>query len=148
MSYSSRPDPDDGANRAKVLNALDLARVCDISRVPGDETGLLFRIVTAPDDAGVLGGGEHVMRAETPEMAGYFVDADASAAFEAMRTPATRRADDPWAVVTRAVQVTCIAEERGNGLLCSPHQARRVQFSVDGTPTFVLPFLLPPCRIT
>ena len=54
----------------------------------------------------------------------------ASAAFEAMRTPATRRADDPWAVVTRAVQVTCIAEERGNGLLCSPHQARRVQFSV------------------
>lgn len=54
----------------------------------------------------------------------------ASAAFEAMRTPAVRKADDPWAVVTRAVQVTCIAEERGNGLLCSPHQARRVQFSV------------------
>ena len=73
VSYSSRPG-DDGATNAKVLNALDLARVCDISRVPGDETGLLFRIVTAPDDAGVLGGGEHVMRAETPEMAGYFVD--------------------------------------------------------------------------
>ena len=73
VSYSSRPG-DDGAANAKVLNALDLARVCDISRVPGDETGLLFRIVTAPDDAGVLGGGEHVMRAETPEMAGYFVD--------------------------------------------------------------------------
>lgn len=54
----------------------------------------------------------------------------ASAAFEAMRTSATRKADNPWAVVTRAVQVTCIAEERGNGLLCSPHQARRVQFSV------------------
>ena len=32
----------------------------------------------------------------------------ASAAFEAMRGTATRRADDPWAVVTRAVQVTLI----------------------------------------
>ncbi|WP_175985651.1 hypothetical protein [Microbacterium tenebrionis] len=38
----------------------------------------------------------------------------ASAAFEAMRGAATRRADDPWAVVTRAVQVTCIGEERGD----------------------------------
>ena len=74
VSYSSRPDPDDGANRAKVLNALDLARVCDIALVPGDETGLLFHIVTAPDDAGLIGGGEHVMRAESPEMARYFVD--------------------------------------------------------------------------
>lgn len=54
----------------------------------------------------------------------------AGAAFDAMRTPAVRKAHDPWAVVTRAVQVTCIAEERANGLLCSPHQARRVQFSV------------------
>ncbi len=54
----------------------------------------------------------------------------ASAAFEAMRGAATRRADDPWAVVTRAVQVTCIGEERGNGLLCSVHQARRPKFSV------------------
>lgn len=39
----------------------------------------------------------------------------ASAAFDAMRTPAVRTADDPWAVITRAVQVTLIAEERGNG---------------------------------
>lgn len=54
----------------------------------------------------------------------------ASAAFEAMRGAATRRADDPWAVVTRAVQVTCTAEERGNGLLCSVHQARRPKYSV------------------
>ncbi|MGC0142678.1 MULTISPECIES: hypothetical protein [Micrococcales] len=54
----------------------------------------------------------------------------ASAAFEAMRGAATRRADDPWAVVTRAVQVTCIGEERGNGLLCSVHQARRPRYSV------------------
>lgn len=54
----------------------------------------------------------------------------ASAAFEAMRGAATRKADDPWAVVTRAVQVTCIGEERGNGLLCSVHQARRPRYSV------------------
>ncbi|MDQ4113836.1 MAG: hypothetical protein M3306_22475 [Actinomycetota bacterium] len=54
----------------------------------------------------------------------------ASAAFEAMRGAATRRAEDPWAVVTRAVQVTCTAEERGNGLLCSVHQARRPKYSV------------------
>lgn len=54
----------------------------------------------------------------------------ASAAFDAMRGAATRRAEDPWAVVTRAVQVTCTAEERGNGLLCSVHQARRPRYSV------------------
>lgn len=53
----------------------------------------------------------------------------AAAAFEAMRTPAVRRADDPWAVITRAVQVTCIAEDRANGLLCSVHQARRPRYS-------------------
>lgn len=54
----------------------------------------------------------------------------AAAAFDAMRTPAIRCADDPWAVVTRAVQITMIAEERANGLLCSTHQARRPQYSV------------------
>ena len=32
--------------------------------------------------------------------------------------------------MTRAVQVTCIGEERGNGLLCSVHQARRPRYSV------------------
>lgn len=53
----------------------------------------------------------------------------ASAAFDAMRTPAVRNAEDPWAVITRAVQVTLIAEESGNGLLCSTHQARRPQYS-------------------
>lgn len=31
--------------------------------------------------------------------------------------------------MTRAVQVTLIAEERANGLLCSTHQARRPQVS-------------------
>ncbi|GAA3871279.1 hypothetical protein GCM10022381_12990 [Leifsonia kafniensis] len=54
----------------------------------------------------------------------------AAAAFEAMRAPSIRKAIDPWAVVTRAVQVTLIAEDRANGLLCSPHQARRPQYSV------------------
>lgn len=54
----------------------------------------------------------------------------ASAGFEAMRGAATRRAEDPWAVVTRAVVVTCIGEERGNGLLCSVHKARRPRYSV------------------
>jgi hypothetical protein len=49
----------------------------------------------------------------------------AYAAFEAMRTRAVRSADDPWAVITRAVQVSLIADERAAGLLCSPAQARR-----------------------
>ncbi|SDL38618.1 hypothetical protein [Microbacterium azadirachtae] len=53
----------------------------------------------------------------------------AAAAFDAMRTGSVRRAEDPWAVITRAVQVTCIAEERANGLLCSVHQARRPKYS-------------------
>lgn len=53
-----------------------------------------------------------------PEDAAY-------AAFEAMRTRAVRTAVDPWAVVTRAVQVTLIYEARAQGLLCSNHQARR-----------------------
>src|SRR3546814_19579070 len=42
-----------------------------------------------------------------------------------MRTRAVRTAIDPWAVVTRAVQVTLIYEARAQGLLCSNHQARR-----------------------
>ena len=53
----------------------------------------------------------------------------AAAAYDAMRAPSTLRADDPWAIVTRAVQVTCIAEERARGLLCSVHQARRPKVS-------------------
>lgn len=57
-----------------------------------------------------------------------------SAAFDAMRSAAVRNADDPWAVVTRAVQVTMIAEERANGLLCSVYQARRPEFSTFHDP--------------
>ncbi len=49
----------------------------------------------------------------------------AVAAFEAMRTRAVRAAADPWAVITRAVQVTPIYDSRAEGLLCSTHQARR-----------------------
>lgn len=49
----------------------------------------------------------------------------AAAAFEVMRTRAVRTANDPWAVVTRAVQITMGAEERANGLLCSTGRARR-----------------------
>ncbi|WP_294181280.1 hypothetical protein [uncultured Schumannella sp.] len=58
----------------------------------------------------------------------------ASAAFDVMRTKAARTADDPWAVVTHAVRITCIAEERGQGLLCSTHQARRPRYSVFHNP--------------
>jgi hypothetical protein len=58
--------------------------------------------------------------------------ADAAvAAFEVMRTRAARSALDPWAVVTRAVQVTLIADERANGLLCSTGRARRLANTDD-----------------
>jgi len=53
----------------------------------------------------------------------------ASAAFDAMRNPSVRTAADPWAVITHAVRITCIAEERGQGLLCSTSRARRPSYS-------------------
>jgi len=55
----------------------------------------------------------------------------AVAAFEVMRTRTARVADDPWAVVTRAVQISLIAEERANGLLCSSARARRASVSTN-----------------
>lgn len=55
----------------------------------------------------------------------------AVAAFDVMRTRAARTALDPWAVVTRAVQVTLIADERANGLLCSTGRARRLANTDD-----------------
>ncbi|HLR95097.1 MAG TPA: hypothetical protein VK053_11265, partial [Jiangellaceae bacterium] len=58
----------------------------------------------------------------------------ASAAFDVMRTKAARTANDPWGVVTHAVRITCIAEERGQGLLCSTHQARRPHISAFHDP--------------
>lgn len=58
----------------------------------------------------------------------------ASAAFDVMRTRAAREAHDPWAVVTHAVRITCIFEERAQGLLCSVHQARRPHISAFHDP--------------
>lgn len=55
----------------------------------------------------------------------------AYAAFDVLRTPAVRAAYDPWAVTTRAVQVSLIYEERANGLLCSNQQARRAEISAN-----------------
>lgn len=58
----------------------------------------------------------------------------ATAAFDVMRTRAAREAHDPWAVVTHAVRITCIFEERAQGLLCSVHQARRPNISAFHDP--------------
>ena len=55
----------------------------------------------------------------------------AVAAFEVMRTRAARTAIDPWAVITRAVQVTLLYDARAEGLLCSTHQARRSPVSAN-----------------
>ena len=49
----------------------------------------------------------------------------ATAAFEAMRTRAVRVAQDPWAVVTRAVELTLMYDRRAERLLCSNQQARK-----------------------
>jgi hypothetical protein len=50
----------------------------------------------------------------------------AFAAFEVLRAPATAEADDPWGVVTRAVKLSLMAEDRANGLLCDQSRARRL----------------------
>ena len=49
----------------------------------------------------------------------------AAAAFEVMRMRSTRVAEDPWAVVTHAVELTLIYESRAEGMLCSSGQARK-----------------------
>ncbi|MBJ7353951.1 MAG: hypothetical protein JHC98_03925 [Thermoleophilaceae bacterium] len=49
----------------------------------------------------------------------------AVAAFEVMRMRSTRVAEDPWAVVTHAVELSLIYESRAGGLLCSTGQARK-----------------------
>jgi hypothetical protein len=54
----------------------------------------------------------------------------AVAAFETMLNESTRTAADPWAVVTHAVRITLIAEQRANGLLTSTSRARRPEYSV------------------
>lgn len=52
-----------------------------------------------------------------------------TAAFDVMRSRAAREAADPWGVITHAVRITCIYEERAQGLLCSVNQARRAHVS-------------------
>jgi hypothetical protein len=49
----------------------------------------------------------------------------AVAAFEVMRMRSTRVAEDPWGVVTHAVELSLIYESRAEGLLCSTGQARK-----------------------
>lgn len=56
---------------------------------------------------------------------GLEAGAAAVAAFEVMRMRSTRVADDPWAVITRAVELSLIYESRAEGLLCSTGQARK-----------------------
>jgi hypothetical protein len=51
------------------------------------------------------------------------------AAFEAMRNPSARYAQDPWAVVVKAVNVTMAAAEFADEALCSLETARRVRLS-------------------
>lgn len=59
-----------------------------------------------------------------------FEPADAAAAaFEVLRTRPVRRAEDPWAVVTHAVQITMIAEDRAAGLLCSDARVRKADLA-------------------
>ncbi len=48
----------------------------------------------------------------------------ASAAFEVMLAPSIREARNPWAVVTRAVQITCNVEVRAAGMLVSTGKVR------------------------
>ncbi len=57
-----------------------------------------------------------------------------TAAFDAMQYRSTREANDPWATITHAVRITCVYEERAQGLLCSVHQARRAHISVFHDP--------------
>jgi hypothetical protein len=56
------------------------------------------------------------------------------AAFEALRSDAIRRAENPWAVVTTAVKRTLGAEARADQLLCSPSRARRLMTRADLSP--------------
>jgi hypothetical protein len=49
----------------------------------------------------------------------------AAAAFEVMRMRSTRVAEDPWAVITHAVELTLIYDSRADGMLCSTGQARK-----------------------
>lgn len=73
----------------------------------------------------------------------------ASAAFVAMRHDGVRHAADPWAVVTRAVQVSLSAENHAERHLTSTEKARRTQHAEHDVPvragelTDTLPFATP-----
>lgn len=58
----------------------------------------------------------------------------ASAAFLAMRHAGVRRAADPWAVVTRAVQISLSAENHAERHLTSAEKARRTQHAGQDIP--------------
>ncbi|MFE6645058.1 serine/arginine repetitive matrix protein 2 [Nocardioides sp. NPDC057772] len=59
-----------------------------------------------------------------------FEPADAAAAaYEVLRTRPVRKAEDPWAVVTHAVQLSMIAEDRAAGMLCSDSRVRRADMA-------------------
>jgi len=58
----------------------------------------------------------------------------ASAAFLAMRHDGVRHAADPWAVVTRAVQVSLSAENHAERHLTSTEKARRTQHADQDVP--------------
>lgn len=72
----------------------------------------------------------------------------ATAAFMAMRHDGVRRAADPWAVVTRAVQVSLSAENHAERHLTSTEKARRTQHAEYDAPvragelTDTLPFAI------
>jgi len=51
-----------------------------------------------------------------------------------MQYRSTREANDPWAIITHAVRITCVYEGRAQGLLCSVHQARRAHVSAFHDP--------------
>lgn len=58
----------------------------------------------------------------------------ATAAFLAMRENGVRRAHDPWAVVTRAVQVSLSAENHADRHMTSTEKARRIQHAALDVP--------------
>lgn len=93
---------------------------------PGELRGLLCRL--AADGADAWRHDPEAAELMTYAMEKYAAlarkhhlepDDGAYAALTVLRTLAVRTADDPWSVVTRAVQISLIAEERANGLLCS-----------------------------
>lgn len=105
---------------------------------PGELRGLLCRLAAAGPDA--WRHDPEAAELMTYAMEKYAAlarkhhlepDDGAYAALTVLRTLAVRTADDPWSVVTRAVQISLIAEERANGLLCSTHQARRPEVSAE-----------------